>query len=165
MGARRVVMSLAIAALAGCASAPKEAAAGAPKLATVKESFESFKDAISREDYDAAWETLSSDTRRRYPARLFWLAFNMTSTGQRYRQLIADSSLVTSIEKTDGKSAVALLRARAPEGWHDMRSFRMLKEDERWLVQFTLQEFFGIPEDSFFDFSKVASQRDFRHRR
>lgn len=172
MNIRRPAILVLFAAMAGCASGPS-AAAAAPKLGSVKESYESFREAVSREDYDAAYETLSSDTRSRYPSQLFWIAFNMTSTGQRYQRLIADSALVTSIEKSDGTTAVAVLRAPDREAdladparkHFEMKSFRVVKEGDRWLVQFTLQEFFGIPEEQFFDYSKVTQKRDFRHRR
>ncbi|MEK7467621.1 MAG: hypothetical protein AAB074_09430 [Planctomycetota bacterium] len=164
---------LAAVALAGCASGPDSVSRAAPELGNVKESFESFKDAIAKEDYDAAYDTLSRDTRDRYPAQLFWIAFKMTGTGQRYQRLISDSTLVTSIEKSDQTSAVAVLRAADrdadladPGRKHfEMKSFRLVKEDEKWLVQFTLQEFFGIPEDQFFDYSRVTRKRDFRQRR
>ncbi|NUN49481.1 MAG: hypothetical protein HUU15_11695 [Candidatus Brocadiae bacterium] len=90
----------------------------------------------------------------------------MTSVGQKYRVLIGTSTLVTHIEKSDGASAVAVLRSQDPEtgGWM-MQSFRLVREQENWRVEFTLQEFFGIPEEQFFDFDLVAEKRDFRHRR
>ena len=160
-------------ALAGCAAGPESAERVALKLGSVEESFKSFRDAIAKEDYDAAYDTLSRDTRDRYPTQLFLIAFKMTATGQRYQRLIADSTLVTSIEKSDKASAVAILRA--PDREADlanpgqkhfvMKSFRLVKEDEKWLVQFTLQEFFGIQEDKFFDYSRVTRKRDFRQRR
>ncbi len=172
MTALRPGLLLLAATLAGCASGPTSTEAG-PKLGTVKECYESFREAIAREDYDAAYETLSQDTRERYPSQLFWIAFNMTSTGQRYQRLIADSALVTAIEKSDGATAVAVLRAPDREAdladpgrkHFEMKSFRVVKSGEKWRVQFTLQEFFGIPEDQFFDYSKVTQKRDFRHRR
>jgi hypothetical protein len=159
--------------LAGCTGGPGTLEKAGPRLGTVKESFESFREAIAKEDYDAAYDTLSRDTRDRYPSQLFWIAFSMTGTGQRYQRLISDSELVTSIEKSDGKSAVAVLRAADREAdladphrkHFEMKSFRLVKEEEKWLVQFTLQEFFGIPEDQFFDYSRVTRKRDFRQRR
>ena len=170
---RRALTLLVAAAVAGCAAGPGSGERAGLKLGTVKESFESFKDAIAKEDYDAAYDTLSRDTRDRYPSQLFLIAFNMTATGQRYQRLISDSDLVTSIEKSDGTSAVAVLRAADREAdladparkHYEMKSFRLVKEGEKWLVQFTLQEFFGIPEDRFFDYSRVTRKRDFRQRR
>lgn len=172
MKLQRTAAALLAAVLSGCATVPGPGAP-APKLGTVEESYESFRDAVAREDYDAAWQTLSRDTRSRYPAQLFWIAFNMTGAGQRYQRLIADSELIKSLEKSDGASAVAVLRAPDREAdladpgrrHFEMRSFRVVKEDGKWLVQFTLQEFFGIPEEQFFDVSKVTLKRDFRHRR
>lgn len=172
MKLQRTAAALLAAVLSGCATVPGPGAP-APKLVTVEESYESFRDAVAREDYDAAWQTLSRDTRSRYPAQLFWIAFNMTGAGQRYQRLIADSELIKSLEKSDGASAVAVLRAPDREAdladpgrrHFEMRSFRVVKEDGKWLVQFTLQEFFGIPEEQFFDVSKVTLKRDFRHRR
>ncbi|KAF0241418.1 MAG: hypothetical protein FD180_4462 [Planctomycetota bacterium] len=171
MCARISLVLLIASALAGCASGPSSEAAH--KLGTVKESFETFRGAIAKEDYDAAYDTLSRDTRDRYPSQLLVIAFKMTATGQRYQRLISDSALVTAIEKSDGKSAVAVLRAPDVEAdladpgrkHFEMKSFRLVKEDEKWLVQFTLQEFFGIPEDQFFDYSRVTRKRDFRQRR
>jgi len=151
----------------GCASpAPPAGEAAAGKYGTVRESYETFRDALARDDYDLAFAALSRDTRDRYPSQLFWIAFHMTSTGQRYRRLLATSQFVTAIEKTDGQSAVAILRAQEQEGaGYEMKSFRVVREDGRWLVQFSLQEFFGIPEEQFFDLGKVAEKQDFRHRR
>ncbi|MBI2923949.1 MAG: hypothetical protein HYY18_23055 [Planctomycetes bacterium] len=152
--------------LAGCAAGPGPTEAAPAEFATVKDSYGTFRDALARDDYDGAYEALSRETRDRYPSQVFWIAFNMTSMGQRYRRLVATSVLVTSIEKRDGQSAVAILRAKDPgTGLYEMKSFRVVKEDGRWLVSFTLQEFFGIPEDEFFDLDKVAENRDFRHRR
>lgn len=154
-----------VAGLGGCATAPQPAGAVEVKLGTVKETYESFKEAVTKEDYDAAYATLAQETKSRYPSSLFWMAFHMTGTGQHYRELISNSALVTSIEKSDGLHAVAVLRARWPEGGVEMHSFRLSKEGGNWLVQFTLQEFFGIPEEQFFDYTKVTAKRDFRHRR
>ena len=163
----RSILALSLAPfLAGCAAGPGAAEAAPERFATVKDSYSSFRDALAKDDYDAAYEALSRETRDRYPSQVFWIAFNMTSTGQRYRRLIATSILVTSIEKKDGKNAVAIIRAKDPgSDVYEMKSFRVVKEDARWLVSFTLQEFFGIPEDEFFDLEKVAENRDFRHRR
>jgi hypothetical protein len=163
----RLCRSLLAAALAGCSSPPPapEDAADAD-FSTIAGSFATFKEALARGDDATAYEALSSDTRERYPKALFVLAFTMTATGQRYRTLFADAALVTHIEKSDGRSAVAVLRGRdATTGAYEMRSVRLVKEGDRWLVQFTLQEFFGIPEERFFDLREVATRRDFRHRR
>jgi hypothetical protein len=164
---------LILAAFAGCAAGPEGADPAGLKLGTVEESFDSFKQSIAKEDYDAAYDTLSRDTRDRYPSQLFWIAFSMTATGQRYQRLISDSELVTKIEKSDGEHAVAVLRATDREAdladparkHFEIKSFRLVKEDQKWLVQFTLQEFFGIPEEQFFDYSRVTRKRDFRQRR
>lgn len=163
----RSILALSLAPiLAGCAAGARAPAAAPDRFATVKDSYNSFRDALAKDDYDAAYEALSRDTRDRYPSQVFWIAFNMTSTGQHYRRLIATSVLVASIEKKDGVNAVAILRAKDPgSDLYEMKSFRVVKEDGRWLVSFTLQEFFGIPEDEFFDLEKVAENRDFRHRR
>ena len=163
----RALLALSLAPiLAGCAAGAGATAAPPDRFATVKDSYTSFRDALAKDDYDAAYEALSRDTRDRYPSQVFWIAFNMTSTGQHYRRLIASSVLVASIEKKDGVNAVAILRAKDPRSdLYEMKSFRGVKEDGRWLVSFTLQEFFGIPEDEFFDLEKVAENRDFRHRR
>ena len=163
----RSILALSLAPiLAGCAAGAGATAAAPDRFATVKDSYSSFRDALAKDDYDAAYEALSRETRDRYPSQVFWIAFNMTSTGQHYRRLIATSVLVASIEKKDGVNAVAILRAKDPgSDLYEMKSFRVVKENGRWLVSFTLQEFFGIPEDEFFDLEKVAENRDFRHRR
>jgi hypothetical protein len=165
----RTVVVASLLALAGCASAPP--AGGTAKFGTVRETYETFREALQREDYDTARSALSRDTRDRYPSQAFWFAFHMTSTGQEFRRMLAQSTLLVDrndrvFEKSDGVSAVAVISAPRPDGRGTVvKAVRVVKEDGQWKVEFSLEEFFGIPEERFFDVEEIARRRDFRHRR